>query len=89
MKMKMQNAHLSAVKLMLLKAIGSESRDGWNKMIHTHLSVPAEGFSTLFCSWWEHDREFLNKSGRKRIAKRGDLKEVQRLKFGFFDIAKG
>lgn len=89
MKMKMQNKHLSTVKLMLLKAIGSESTDGWNKMIHTHRSVPAEGLSTIFCSWWEHDREFLNKSGRKRIAKRGDLKEVQRLKFGFFDIAKG
>lgn len=52
-------------------------------MIHTHLSVPAEGFSAIFCSSWEHDTEFLMKSGRKRIAvsEGGDIKEVQRLKF--------
>lgn len=81
--MKMQNIDLSM--------IGNQCTEGWNKMICTNLSVPAEGFATIFLSSWEHDRDFLTKSGRKRltVSKAGDIKEVQRLKLGcFFDIHK-
>lgn len=81
--MKMQDIDLSM--------IGNQCTEGWNKMICTNLSVPAEGFATIFLSSWEHDRDFLTKSGRKRltVSKAGDIKEVQRLKLGcFFDIHK-
>lgn len=48
MEMKMQKIDLSPVEWLLLKVIGNQCTDGWNKMIHTHLSAPAEGFSAIF-----------------------------------------